>query len=147
MKNEWHNEIISDFTYIYTLRGNNKYVYACEISYYLIMSFILQPLFICIIILFNIQRYLFSMCCWCIWLNGTLFWTQKTFLLLPKESIWSSMNLVSTEVIFFVRFKYPIDGYNHWIIDVANTFHELFQGNIFAHVILRLARDRKSVAR
>ena len=64
-----------------------QYVYACDISYYFIMSFILQPLFLLINMLLTSQKYLFSLCCWCIWLRETLIQTWETFLILPKGSI------------------------------------------------------------
>ena len=79
-----------------------QYVYSYDISYYLIMSITLRPLFVCIIILFTSQGYLVSLCCWCIWMSEKLFQTRKNFPLLPKESIWYSMNIVSTEAPFLI---------------------------------------------
>ena len=38
-------------------------VYACDISYYLIVSFIFKPLFIHVIMLFDSRIYLVPLCC------------------------------------------------------------------------------------
>ena len=77
-----------------------SYVYVYDTSNYIIISFILQHLFLCIIILCTSQRSLFSMCYWCIWLGETLFQTRQTFILFLKESIWYSINIVSAEAPF-----------------------------------------------
>ena len=60
-----------------------KYVYAFDITYYLIISFIfnLIPSYQYVIHYSAIFSFL---CCLCIWLCGTLIQTQQTFLLLPK---------------------------------------------------------------
>ena len=86
-----------------------RYVYACDIRYYTIMSLILKPLFLCIIMLFTSQIYLVFLCCLCIWMREKLFQTWQTFLILPKESIWYPMNLVSTEAPFLLdsNIQYP----------------------------------------
>ena len=52
-----------------------QYEYACDICYYPIMSFIVQHLFLFIIMLLNTQWSLVLLCCWCIWLSETIFRT------------------------------------------------------------------------
>ena len=76
----------------------NQYIYECEICCYPIMSYILQILLFCIIILYNSQKSLVFYCCGCIWLRETLFQTWKRVLIIPKDIIQDSMNLVSTDV-------------------------------------------------
>ena len=61
-----------------------------------------QHLFLRINLLFTSQRYLVSICCLCIWLHETLIQTNLILLLLPKEGIWDSMNIVSTETNFCI---------------------------------------------
>ena len=59
-----------------------------------------QPLFLHNNLLSTSQRYLFSLCCGCIWLRKTLFPTRQTLIILPKGSIQYSTNLVSTKALF-----------------------------------------------
>ena len=99
------------------------------------ISSILQPLFLRKIILFTSQISLFFLCFWCIYMCETLFQTWQTLLLLPKDIIWDSMNLVSTEALFLIGVRYPIADYTHCMIDIINTVYELYQGHIFTDVM------------
>ena len=96
------------------------YVYACDIYHYPTMSFIFQLLLLCTIILFTSQRNLDFLYFFCIWLLEKLFQTWQTFLLISKKRIWDSTDLVSTEVLFVVGFKYTIDKYKYFMIDITN---------------------------
>ena len=75
-----------------------KYLYASDIWYYSIMTFILQHLCLCIILLYTSQRSLVFLCSWCIWLHKTLFQTRQWVVILSKDSICDSMNILSTGV-------------------------------------------------
>ena len=45
------------------------------------------------------------------------------------------MNILSMEMHILVGDKYKIANYNHCMIDIKNSVHQLYQGKIFTDII------------
>ena len=108
-----------------------QYVYICDISYYSIMSFILQHLFIRIILLLIFQWYLDFLWCWCIWLRETLLQTWQKFFSFRRRAYDIQWTYFQWNRLFVVGLKYPIANFTHCMIYITNTFHYLYQGKNF----------------